>query len=130
MPSPTPRCSSYWKGSLLVAFDYRRQLYLLLPLNFSFIFISVHSSCHHYNNEEECISKTKIKDKHSMRLEFRFSFAPEMPFYPHQLPYKLSYKSPKSHLPWIPCEWGVPVAYWLIYWTTKSMNPLISPVMG
>ena len=29
-PSPTPRCSSYWKGSLLVALDYGRQLYLLL----------------------------------------------------------------------------------------------------
>ena len=28
-PSPTPGCSSYWKGSLLVAFDYGRQLYLL-----------------------------------------------------------------------------------------------------
>ena len=29
-PSPTPRCSSYWKASLLVALDYSRQLYLLL----------------------------------------------------------------------------------------------------
>ena len=28
-PSPTPRCSSYWKGSLQVALDYSRQLYLL-----------------------------------------------------------------------------------------------------
>ena len=28
-PSPTPRWNSYWKGSLLVAFDYGRQLYLL-----------------------------------------------------------------------------------------------------
>ena len=28
-PSPTPPCSSYLKGSLLVAFDYGRQLYLL-----------------------------------------------------------------------------------------------------
>ena len=27
-PSPTPRCSSYRKGSLLVALDYGRQLYL------------------------------------------------------------------------------------------------------
>ena len=25
-PSPTPRCSSYWKGNLLVALDYDRQL--------------------------------------------------------------------------------------------------------
>ena len=29
MPSPTPWCSSYWKGTLLVALDYDRQLYLL-----------------------------------------------------------------------------------------------------
>ena len=27
-PSPIPRCSSYWKESLLVAFDYDRQLYM------------------------------------------------------------------------------------------------------
>ena len=26
-PTPTPRCSSYWKGSLLVTLDYGRQLY-------------------------------------------------------------------------------------------------------
>ena len=26
--SPTPRCSSYWKGSLLVTIDYGHQLYL------------------------------------------------------------------------------------------------------
>ena len=31
-PSPTPRCSSYWKGSLRVALDYSRQLYFLLIL--------------------------------------------------------------------------------------------------
>ena len=29
-PSPTSRCSSYWKGSLLVALDYSRQLYLVI----------------------------------------------------------------------------------------------------
>ena len=28
-PSPTSRCSSYWKESLLVALDYGRQFYLL-----------------------------------------------------------------------------------------------------
>ena len=31
-PSPTPRCSSYWKRRLLVALDYDRQLYFLLYL--------------------------------------------------------------------------------------------------
>ena len=29
-PSPKSRCSSYWKGNLLVAFDYGHQLYLLI----------------------------------------------------------------------------------------------------
>ena len=29
-PSPTPWCSSYWKGNHLVAPDYGRQLYLLI----------------------------------------------------------------------------------------------------
>ena len=28
-PSPTPRCGSYWKGSLLVALDYGRQFYFI-----------------------------------------------------------------------------------------------------
>ena len=27
VPSPTPQCSNYWKGSLLVTLDYSRQLY-------------------------------------------------------------------------------------------------------
>ena len=30
VPSPTPRCSSYWKGSLLVTLDYSRQIFLCL----------------------------------------------------------------------------------------------------
>ena len=34
-PSPTPLCSSYRKGSLLVTLDYSRQLYLL----FTYIYI-------------------------------------------------------------------------------------------
>ena len=29
-PFPTPQCSSYWKGSLLVTLNHCRQLYLLL----------------------------------------------------------------------------------------------------
>ena len=31
-PSPTPRCSSYWKGSLLVALNFDRHLYFLLSI--------------------------------------------------------------------------------------------------
>ena len=34
-PYPTPRCSSYWKGSLLVALDYGCQLYFLLLFHHS-----------------------------------------------------------------------------------------------
>ena len=30
---PTPRCSSYWKGSFLIALDYIRQLYYFLTYN-------------------------------------------------------------------------------------------------
>ena len=32
-PSPTPRCSSYWKGSFQVALDYGCQLYFYLYMN-------------------------------------------------------------------------------------------------
>ena len=35
VPSPTPQCSSYWKGSLLVTLDYGRQLYLLIRSAFN-----------------------------------------------------------------------------------------------
>ena len=31
-PFPTPRCSSYWKGSLLATVDYSHQLYLYIKL--------------------------------------------------------------------------------------------------
>ena len=31
-PSPTPRCRSYWKGSLLVTLNYSHQLYLLISI--------------------------------------------------------------------------------------------------
>ena len=34
-PSPTPQCSSYWKGNLLVALEYGRQLYLLTWYEYS-----------------------------------------------------------------------------------------------
>ena len=34
MPSPTPQCSSYWKGSLRVTLDLGCQLYLLTVANF------------------------------------------------------------------------------------------------
>ena len=37
-PSPTPWCSSYWKGNLLVALDYGCQLYLLIYIDRSITF--------------------------------------------------------------------------------------------
>ena len=37
-PSPTPRCSSYWKGSFRVTFAYGRQLY------FIYIYIYIYSN--------------------------------------------------------------------------------------
>ena len=39
-PSPIPRCSSYWKGSLLVAIDYGRQLYFF---TYIYIYIVIHT---------------------------------------------------------------------------------------
>ena len=36
---PTPWCSSYWKGSLLVALNYGRQLYLLLFIYLLLLFL-------------------------------------------------------------------------------------------
>ena len=39
VPSPTPRCSSYWKGSLRVALDNGRQLYLLIYI-YIYIWVS------------------------------------------------------------------------------------------
>ena len=38
-PSPTPRCSSYWKESLLVALDYGRQLYFTIYI---YIYMYIH----------------------------------------------------------------------------------------
>ena len=39
VPSPTPRCSSYWKESLLVALDYARQLYFTYIYIYIYIYI-------------------------------------------------------------------------------------------
>ena len=42
-PSPPPRCSCYWKGSLLVALKYGRQLYFSLLIAFILRFYSLYS---------------------------------------------------------------------------------------
>ena len=46
-PSPTPWCSSYWKGNLRVTLDYSRQLYLLIYSYFEgFAFVSWYINRH------------------------------------------------------------------------------------
>ena len=40
-PSPTPRCSNYWKGSLLVSLDYGRQLYKCGDEKISYYTVSI-----------------------------------------------------------------------------------------
>ena len=37
-PFPTPRCSSYWKGSLQVTLDEGRQIYFLLIRNWKYVY--------------------------------------------------------------------------------------------
>ena len=52
-PSPTPLCSSYWKGSLRVALDYDRQLYSFMidTLSLIRIFIAFDNRKKKYRNE-------------------------------------------------------------------------------
>ena len=62
-PSPTLRCSSYWKGSLLVALDYGRQLYFLL-----------YSPFFHQKYVQNLLWKSlKFKEKKSVE-DLKFSF--------------------------------------------------------
>ena len=44
--SSTPRCSSYWKGSLQVALAYGRQLYLLFFNKDGFVYLSLPPTRH------------------------------------------------------------------------------------
>ena len=67
-PSPTPRCSSYWKGSLLVTLDNSRQLYFFFTyfiwdeelLLFTGIGKQDSFICYHY---EEIKSATRVTEK-------------------------------------------------------------------
>ena len=45
VPSPTPQCGSYWKGSLLVALDYGRQLYFTMYI-YIYIYIYIYTYTH------------------------------------------------------------------------------------
>ena len=60
-PSPTPRCSSYWKGSLPITLDYGRQLYFYL---FKSSGMSQHKIAKHLMMDQFFVSKIqkRIKD--------------------------------------------------------------------
>ena len=47
--SPTPRCSSYWKGSLLVTLDYGRQLSYSCCIPWSALLHIHHAASHGYH---------------------------------------------------------------------------------
>ena len=57
---PTPQCSSYWKGSLLVTFDESCQLYFTYLYNLS--------------------AQSKMKHKVIFRLELFFSLLYQLPY--------------------------------------------------
>ena len=74
-PSPTPQCSSYWKGTLWVTFDYSRKLYfyfhlekravdslsLLLDLKLNPIFWTSLMSTRNWRNKVLRILSNKVK---------------------------------------------------------------------
>ena len=61
-PSPTPRCSRYWKGSLLVALDYDRQQQLVFQKGYD---DSSHYGCHFLKQR---------RNYASVFISFRFGF--------------------------------------------------------
>ena len=58
--SSTPRCSSYWKGGLLVALDNGRQLYLLYLV-------------HPYSSIDTTTSRKKLRFILSVRSDFHMT---------------------------------------------------------
>ena len=69
-PSPTPRCSRYWKGRLQVTLDYSRQLYLL------YIVIIIIMSCRRHRYPWPSLATSPY---HSSLLAGLQSYIP----YPH-----------------------------------------------
>ena len=65
-PSPTPWCSSYWKGSLRVTLDYGRLLYLLpkycKTFHSSLYFISTDFSYFHHCRPMEFLNCSQPQD--------------------------------------------------------------------
>ena len=83
-PSSTPRCSSYWIGSLRVALDYGRQLYLYYNITclittmflrsdplYSFVYKAYKSKVYFYHNAMMMIicSLVKIIAKHTHKYK-------------------------------------------------------------
>ena len=86
VPSPTPRCSTYWKGSLQIALNYRRQLNLLTimygisTLTHIAIFFYLADTIVHHRKINECSSLTNwrkitvFKINQSIIISFFLSF--------------------------------------------------------
>ena len=74
-PSPTPRCSSYWKGSLLVALDYGRQLFIIqnFQINIWILYIIWKKSKKNINEKNKKIVMKKHKRYH-LSKSVRWSF--------------------------------------------------------
>ena len=62
-PSPTPRCSSYWKGSLLVTLDCSCRLYLLIYIILlSFYTLRIfHTGCSWWSLTGVCVTASLLR---------------------------------------------------------------------
>ena len=65
-PSPTPRCSSYWKWSLRVALDYSHQLYFYL------IWIKLRTQGQMEYGGKKILKRTNWPRKSAFRIVFFF----------------------------------------------------------
>ena len=72
-PSPTSRCCSYWKGSLLVTLDYGRQLYLLFTLQLP-------GGNELGRNANKRIFHARLSPVLEPDHQIRFRFTPQAPF--------------------------------------------------
>ena len=75
-PSPTPRCSSYWKRSLRVTLDYGRQLYLLthirrwensLSLSLSLFYKHAHTHIEEIHKTTTVIPEASYRTNYPMK---------------------------------------------------------------
>ena len=107
-PALTPRCSSYWKGSLLVALDYGRQLYLL----------TLHGKSQEFRNCFFCIGSYYL-------IEFIYSYDSK------GRPFVVVVNVPDCDT--VMNEVELQSRYYVYFRTNthgKGMNPLFLPAMG